>query len=120
MRQTPYSIYLLSDPNTGAVRYVGCSKNPKSRLSQHIKESMQRQNTAKKAWIHNLMIHNTPPVMQIVAQIMDPTAARIMESQTCHQHRQTIYNLHDPKKGAKDFETNKTKNNIIKPNKAKQ
>jgi peptide methionine sulfoxide reductase MsrA len=103
MRQKPHQIYLLIDPTDTTVRYVGNSKNPKSRLKQHIKESMERQNTAKKKWIYTLVQRNYHPIIQVVAQIMDPAEARIKESEVCHQYRSTILNLHDPKKGARDF-----------------
>jgi len=103
----PHQIYLLVDPNDGKVRYVGKSKNPRGRLRQHIKESMLRQNTAKKKWIRGLLKKHQAPIMEVKAQIFDETEARIMESETCHQHRATIYNLHDPRKGALDFHVQK-------------
>jgi len=104
-KEKPNQIYLLIDPNDNTVRYVGMSKNPKSRLRQHVKESMERQNTAKKAWIHTLMQNGQAPRMDVVAQILDRAEARVRESAVCHQHQGTIYNLHDPRKGALDFET---------------
>jgi len=44
---TQYHVYHLVDPRTAHVKYVGKSAAPKSRYRQHIKESQERQNTAK-------------------------------------------------------------------------
>ena len=107
--EKPFQVYLLIDPHTSDIRYVGCSKNPKSRLRQHVKESMERQNTQKKKWIHALAQKGQHPRLDVVAQIYDKADARLKESEVCHQHKATIYNLHDPKKGALDFETQKRK-----------
>ena len=106
-KEKPHQIYLLIDPDNGTVRYVGKSKNPRGRLRQHIKESMQRQNTAKKKWIHGLITTGKAPKIAVTHQIWDETLARLKESETCHQYRDTIYNLHDPRKGAKDFHNQK-------------
>jgi len=102
-RRKAYSIYLLIDPETRLVRYVGNSKNPRGRLTQHIRESRARQNTAKKAWIYGLLTRNRAPEIRIVAQVFDPVEARRIESEKCHEHARTIFNIHDPAKGARDF-----------------
>ncbi|MBT3259655.1 MAG: GIY-YIG nuclease family protein [Deltaproteobacteria bacterium] len=105
--EKPFQIYLLIDPASGIIRYVGCSKNPKSRIRQHIKESMERQNTQKKKWIHALAQKGQHPRLDVVAQIYDKAEARVKESEVCHQHAATVYNLHDPRKGALDFHVQK-------------
>jgi hypothetical protein len=96
-------VYLLIDPETGAVRYVGKSGNPKSRYKDHIEESRLKQNTAKKKWIFELLEKGSWPKLLIVSSFTDPEAARRLESQLCHEHIATIYNIHDPAKGAKDL-----------------
>ena len=100
---TIHYIYHLVDPNTKKVHYVGKTTKPKSRLAAHVKESKQKQNTAKKQWINKLLATNQVPVMIIVAQSPDESHARKIESKECHNHLGTIYNIHDPNKGAKDF-----------------
>lgn len=98
-----HHIYHLVDPNTRAVRYIGKSTNPRSRLRAHIAESRAEQNTAKKLWIANLIAAGQCPVLVIVASYPDEPSARQRESHECHQHRGTILNIHDPAKGAADF-----------------
>jgi len=97
------SIYALTDPTDGKIRYIGKSKNPKSRSRQHIAESQKRQNTKKKAWIKALLDAGSAPGLSILFQTENDTAARIAESRACHANIDTIYNLHDPRKGASDF-----------------
>lgn len=98
-----YHVYHLVDPQTRAVRYVGKSASPTSRHRQHIQESIERQNTAKKQWIAGLLATGQQPVLVIVASYPTEPAARERESAECHQHRATILNIHDPAKGAKDL-----------------
>jgi hypothetical protein len=97
------SIYALTDPNDNAIRYIGKSKNPRSRYAQHIAESRKRQNTQKKQWIKRLIDAGQKPGLTILFKTQNDTAARIAESRACHANLATIYNLHDPRKGAKDF-----------------
>lgn len=96
-----HKIYHLIDPTNGIVRYIGKSKNPKGRLQTHIAESKARQNTEKKAWIYNLLKNGFKPLLYIASAHDNEESARIEESRQCHLHKQTIFNLHDPAKGAK-------------------
>jgi len=104
------SIYALVDPTDQKIRYIGKSKNPRSRYNQHLKESIQRQNTKKKVWIKSLLDTDQRPELLILHATESDTAARIAESQACHTHIETIFNIHDPRKGAKDLTKNKPKN----------
>ena len=99
-----HHVYHLVDPNTHAVRYVGKTQEPKSRLRAHIAEARSAQNTEKKRWINALLQRGQEPVMVIVASFPTDHLARIRESAECKAHLATIYNIHDPAKGAKDFE----------------
>jgi hypothetical protein len=105
----PTHIYHLVDPNTKTVKYVGKSTNPKSRLRSHIQESQESQNTEKKRWIKSLLNAGQQPVLVIVATYPDDTSARTRESAECKTHLQTILNIHDPAKGAKDFKKHTAK-----------
>ena len=98
-----HSVYHLVDPVTHVVRYVGKTKTPKSRLNAHIKESLERQNTDKKAWIFGLHQQGLKPVMVVVGRYIEESMARIVESEECKKHLPTIFNIHDPAKGAGDF-----------------
>lgn len=48
-----------------------------------------------------LLDEGLDPVLVIVATCESEPQARILESRHCHQHAATIYNIHDPAKGAR-------------------
>lgn len=98
-----HHVYHLIDPRDRTVRYIGKTASPNSRLRAHIQESRERQNTAKKRWIAELLAAGLEPVMIIAASAPDEPTARVIESQHCHRHAATIYNIHDPAKGARDL-----------------
>ena len=99
----PYYIYLLICPLSQKVRYVGCSKNPKARYSSHIRESIQRQNTRKKEWINSLIKKGLKPKQQIINELYTAEESRQAEQIAVEKYIETIYNIHSPKKGAKDI-----------------
>jgi hypothetical protein len=103
-----HHVYHLVDPRTRAVRYVGKTGNPKSRLRAHIQEARERQNTAKKQWIAELLAAGLEPLLIIAASVADEATARSIESAHCKQHLDTITNIHDPAKGAKDLKREKS------------
>lgn len=96
-------VYHLVDPNTRTVRYVGKTSTPKSRLRAHIQDAREGDNTEKKRWIRTLLEKGQEPIMVIVASFDEEHLARIRESAECKAHLATIYNIHDPAKGAKDL-----------------
>jgi group I intron endonuclease len=58
-------IYILKDPITNEVRYVGKSDNPKKRLSEHINKS-KHTSTYKNNWLKNLKKNNLKPILEII------------------------------------------------------
>lgn len=96
-------VYHLVDPNDRVVRYVGKTNAPKSRLRAHVQDARDGDNTEKKRWIRRLLANGQEPVMVIVESFAEEHLARLRESAECRAHLATIYNLHDPAKGAKDF-----------------
>lgn len=98
-----HHVYHLVDPITRIVRYVGKTQTPKSRLRAHVAESRESQNTEKKRWIAGLLAQGIDPVIVVVASFPADHLARIRESAECKENLATIYNIHDPAKGAKDF-----------------
>lgn len=99
----PTHVYHLVDPRDRVVRYVGKTQTPARRLKEHVEESLLRQNTRKKQWIHALHLAGLQPVIVTVATFPREHLARDCESAECHKHAATIYNIHDPAKGAKDL-----------------
>lgn len=96
-------VYHLIDPDDETVRYIGKTASPKSRLRSHIQDARDGNNTDKKRWIRRLLSQGKMPVMVIVASFPDEPSARLRESAECQAHLATIYNIHNPAKGARDF-----------------
>ena len=88
-------VYTLNDPDDNAVRYVGCTGNPITRYSQHLK---QEDNTEKYAWVKSLAAEGKRPVMRIVC-IVERSDAEDMETLWIRRHIQ---------KGADLFNKSKT------------
>ena len=97
-------IYLLIDPLSSVVRYVGASKNPKSRYRQHIRDAVSKSKkgkpTIKQQWIQGLIALGLQPRLKIIAKTEDDKKARALEEKTVIKHINTVYNLHMPGKGS--------------------
>jgi hypothetical protein len=72
------SIYTISDPFTNEVRYIGQSKDLKSRIRKHINES---KNTKKHlyAWIKSILNNGNKPLFEEIEKV-DDEIADIVES----------------------------------------
>lgn len=67
-------IYILSDPKTNEVRYVGrtIQKNPKDRLSAHISQVRKNRKTCHcQSWIKSLLDKNLKPIFTIIEETND-------------------------------------------------
>lgn len=61
------AIYVLKDPTTGEVRYVGKTiQNPKKRLSKHCSDASLGKQTYTARWIRTL---DMPPLMEIIEEV---------------------------------------------------
>jgi hypothetical protein len=58
-------IYLLSDPSTGLVRWVGATNNPKQRFNEHC---CKTDNVEKAAWISDLKSRGLKPEMEVLSE----------------------------------------------------
>lgn len=63
------SIYVLSDPRTGDVRYVGKTNNLKLRLYGHLLEKGRR--TRKHFWIRSLHRQGLKPILEAIEEFPD-------------------------------------------------
>jgi hypothetical protein len=61
-------IYALIDPESQEVRYIGKTKNPNRRISQHINEC-SRIRTHKNNWILSLKNKKLKPIMTIIDEV---------------------------------------------------
>lgn len=89
-------IYYLIDPITEVVKYVGKSKNPKTRYNQHIKK-LDKGMTPKRKWLESLFAENLKPRLKVVEEIDGD--AREAEQRHVTMHQNTILNIHNPEKG---------------------
>lgn len=61
-------IYVLVDPETQAIRYVGKADNPRKRLTGHIR-GYRDSNKHKLNWIRGLASRGLYPIMQVIEQV---------------------------------------------------
>ena len=62
-------VYVLKDPRTDAIRYVGKSKNPRQRLGMHLRVGQTRAWNPYEFWIRALKSLGLKPVMEAVAAV---------------------------------------------------
>lgn len=73
-----YHLYLLRDPDTNQVRYVGCCKSPKARYTAHIHSKVYRGQWIGR-WIDSLLTAGKRPVMELVCCCVGKANARRIE-----------------------------------------
>lgn len=59
-------IYVLIDPETQEVRYVGKANNPQVRFGSHLRD---KQNTHKTNWIRKLQSKGLKPLMEVIEEV---------------------------------------------------
>jgi predicted GIY-YIG superfamily endonuclease len=89
-------VYYLVDPRNNEVKYVGKTKNPKSRYKQHITK-LDKTMTPKKQWLMELFAKGLQPKM-IIAETVNGEG-RIEEQAHLDKHKSTALNIHNPGKG---------------------
>jgi len=83
-----FYIYTLSDPNTGEVRYIGCTVNPKKREYNHGKEKQGK----RYKWIESLAQKGQKPIFKIIASC-GPDQADTLEYDLIKKYREGGANL---------------------------
>lgn len=63
-------IYLLKDPRTNEVRYVGCSKNIQQRFKNHLNKARDLF-TDKRKWLEELRTLKLKPLLEIIESVED-------------------------------------------------
>lgn len=76
MTEKPFSVYTLSDPRTGDVRYIGISCDVEQRYKAHLSDT---QNASKREWISELKISQLAPTLSIIETGLNVDSARVRE-----------------------------------------
>ena len=86
-------VYLLKEPDTGEVRYVGITKNPLRRYQQHIERQRHRTGVLVGNWILDLQQSGKAPKMQVLTAFPTREKACIMEAQVIAEFKKLGYRL---------------------------
>lgn len=71
MRDTTF-IYVLCDPSTGEIRYIGKTDKPKERLQRHIWFSTKKQPLPQfhsACWIRSLVAVGETPILKVIREV---------------------------------------------------
>jgi|WetSurMetagenome_2_1015567.scaffolds.fasta_scaffold274197_3 hypothetical protein len=67
-------IYGLCDPRDGLIRYVGVTKNPAYRLSEHLRMPV-KEGIAKNTWIADLLSKELTPIFVFLEAVKEEDAS---------------------------------------------
>ena len=99
--ETQYFIYALGDPRDGELRYVGCTKDPVTRL--HLHYVAKWNYTGAGEWIKQLKVLDLKPVLLCLESTNDvPTARKQEEHWMSELRRQGHLLLNRGKSGFAD------------------
>lgn len=76
-REATFWIYLLVESDTGEVKYVGQTTNPRTRLLQHRGNALASMRLQR--WKRDLRLRRATPVMIVVREVVGQLAADIAE-----------------------------------------
>ena len=80
-------MYELADPDTGQVRYVGCSEHPHIRLRLH-EHNAWKESSKKDLWLRDLAKQKKHPLLSVVRKV--PYSQRLEEEQ---KHIQSLLDV---------------------------
>ena len=95
-------IYALIDPRDNQIRYVGKTKDIKTRLKAHVNNS-QNGSVAKKVWIDELRLFGLTPRVFILGQYPDEDGALWEGEWYYFLKRQNCIMLNDEASMSKSF-----------------
>ena len=89
------TIYTLSDPDTGEVRYVGKANDAEQRLRSHLRDSAKRK-TPLYSWLRKLTAERKSPTMQVL-RVVDESdwEAAERDAIACYRIAGGLLNLAD-------------------------
>lgn len=69
---SPWDVYVLRDPRTREVRYVGWTNNRTKRLRRHINDAVRINKSYAHRWIRSILDAEHKPIMEIVESGVGP------------------------------------------------
>lgn len=96
-------IYVLIDPFTLKVRYIGRTTDSLSeRLSKHMSKSKTcNEKTHKATWMRALARKNTRPIIRKLTEVIGWTESHILEKLLIKRHKHRLINHYDRGEGPK-------------------
>lgn len=88
------AIYVLKDPHTNAVRYVGQTNRPNNRVNGHVAAAKQAiaagKDSIKDRWVYDLYTRQSRPVLEVVEWV--PASLANEREQLLIQQHQVVCN----------------------------
>lgn len=88
-----YNLYILKDPLTKEIRYVGYSKRVKKRLWEHIRDAKSGVKTHKSNWIKSILVRGELPIIEVVESTNNIEQIKICEIKLISELRGIGVNL---------------------------
>jgi hypothetical protein len=76
----PVYIYTLSDPDTGEVRYLGKTFNPKSRMANHLCSAKKNPRSHVRCWIKSVLNRGDMPTIEVIDECDSYTGSELEKS----------------------------------------
>jgi hypothetical protein len=92
---TDYSIYTLSDPIDGSIRYVGKTKNAESRYNAHLVAIRGEGSLDKRNWVKSLRGQGLKPIFTIIEEGLSRDQAYVKEKYWIRHHIEKGANLYN-------------------------
>lgn len=106
-----YSIYVLKDPTTFEIRYVGLSSNVDKRYIEHIKDKVT---SYKQRWVNTLLKNNEKPLLEIIESNLTLSEAFELEISYIEKYKNRGFKLTNSTIGGNAPMANKTHSNETK------
>jgi hypothetical protein len=99
LKMSPYSVYALIDPRDNQVRYIGQTRNPKSRLNDHL--CVPSGTREKIDWIQELRMQGLKPQMTIIEDGLTYQESLEREQHWIQHYRGQEHEIHNHKQERK-------------------